>query len=579
MGSVHYTSPEQARGGYSDEKSDVYSLGITLFEMLTGRVPFNGDTTVAIAIKHIQEEMPSPREFVPEIPISVEKIVLKCTQKSPDRRYQSMGLLTDDLKRSLIHPEEDFVDLENYDRVGETKAISLAGNSTIRRNEQQKAKRTEEEVTREDRYVPEKRMKKSAPIIHERTTGPAGRGQQGASSNQQTSRPEMVNRRSNTNVASNPQNNTYQKNETAPQKKADNKFDKTMITISIALAVVIGVVILYLVGSVLGIFGGNSNKDTMVTMPDVIDAEYTEAVTILENMGLKVDIDFVESADVDANRIIDTNVEEGESVAVGTQVQITVSTGAAGVKVPSVVGISLAEATSTLKKEGFVVSTVEAYSAEVSKNNVISQEPKENTKATRGAEVVLTISAGEEEVFSSMPNVLNRTVDEARKMLVDAGYTVNSVTDTYSDEYAAGYICYQSFSEGTNVKQGTGVDLKRSLGPNPEGNNTSQSGAGVYQFTDEIKAPTSVDYVYGTEVTVTVKSATGEQLWKTTTYTFPLTVNVTGIATDYGTVLLEYLVTGEATTVTDPNTGEVTTVPGNSEVKTEERTVYFTLGE
>ena len=76
-----------------------------------------------------------------------------------------------------------------------------------------------------------------------------------------------------------------------------------------------------------------------------------------------------------------------------------------------------------------------------------------------------------------------------------------------------------------------------------------------------------------------MKSATGEQLWKTTTYTFPLGVNVTGIATDYGTVLLEYLVTGEATTVTDPNTGEVTTVPGNSEVKTEERTVYFTLGE
>ena len=93
MGSVHYTSPEQARGGYSDEKSDIYSMGITLFEMLTGRVPFNGETTVAIAIKHIQEEMPSPREYVPEIPVCVEQIVLKCTQKSPDRRYHSMAAL------------------------------------------------------------------------------------------------------------------------------------------------------------------------------------------------------------------------------------------------------------------------------------------------------------------------------------------------------------------------------------------------------------------------------------------------------------------------------------------------------
>ena len=89
MGSVHYTSPEQARGGYSDEKSDIYSLGITLFEMLTGRVPFNGETTVAIAIKHIQQPMPSPCEFVPEIPRSVEQIVLKCCEKSPDRRYRT----------------------------------------------------------------------------------------------------------------------------------------------------------------------------------------------------------------------------------------------------------------------------------------------------------------------------------------------------------------------------------------------------------------------------------------------------------------------------------------------------------
>ena len=109
MGSVHYTSPEQARGGYSDEKSDIYSMGITLFEMLTGRVPFNGDTTVAIAIKHIQEPMPSPRDYVPEIPVSVEQIVLKCTQKSPDRRYQSMSSLIEDLKKSLISPDEDFV--------------------------------------------------------------------------------------------------------------------------------------------------------------------------------------------------------------------------------------------------------------------------------------------------------------------------------------------------------------------------------------------------------------------------------------------------------------------------------------
>ena len=124
MGSVHYTSPEQARGGYSDEKSDIYSMGITLFEMLTGRVPFNGDTTVAIAIKHIQEPMPSPRDYVPEIPVSVEQIVLKCTQKSPDRRYQSMSSLIEDLKKSLISPDEDFVRTVDPETSAATRTIS-----------------------------------------------------------------------------------------------------------------------------------------------------------------------------------------------------------------------------------------------------------------------------------------------------------------------------------------------------------------------------------------------------------------------------------------------------------------------
>ena len=123
MGSVHYTSPEQARGGFSDEKSDIYSLGITLFEMLTGRVPFNGDTTVAIAIKQIQDPMPSPREFVPEVPVSVERIVLKCTQKSPDRRYQNMGDMIRDLKRSLITPDESFVEIDNGE-AGQTRIVT-----------------------------------------------------------------------------------------------------------------------------------------------------------------------------------------------------------------------------------------------------------------------------------------------------------------------------------------------------------------------------------------------------------------------------------------------------------------------
>src|SRR5574344_904559 len=124
MGSVHYISPGQARGGYSDARSDIYSLGITMFEMLTGRVPFDGETTVSIAIKHIQEPMPSPKDFVAEIPVSVEQIIFKCTQKNPDRRYSNMAELIQDLKRSLISPEEDFVKMIPMPGSEGTKAIS-----------------------------------------------------------------------------------------------------------------------------------------------------------------------------------------------------------------------------------------------------------------------------------------------------------------------------------------------------------------------------------------------------------------------------------------------------------------------
>ena len=133
MGSVHYTSPEQARGGYSDEKSDVYSLGVTLYEMLTGRVPFDGETTVAVALQHIQDPFPSPRELVPDLPRSVEQIVLKCCEKSPDRRYQNMEELTADLRRSLNEPDGDFVHRIGDENLSETRAVTAREREEIRR--------------------------------------------------------------------------------------------------------------------------------------------------------------------------------------------------------------------------------------------------------------------------------------------------------------------------------------------------------------------------------------------------------------------------------------------------------------
>ena len=145
MGSVHYSSPEQVRGGYSDYKSDIYSLGITIYEMVTGRVPFDGDTTVAIAIKHLQEEIEAPSKYTPNLPFALEQIILKCTQKSPDRRYKSMAELIEDLKRSLMDPNGNFVTLMPLSSHAQTVMVSQDELDRIRTGSAEAAARKEEQ--------------------------------------------------------------------------------------------------------------------------------------------------------------------------------------------------------------------------------------------------------------------------------------------------------------------------------------------------------------------------------------------------------------------------------------------------
>ncbi|MEZ3506327.1 MAG: Stk1 family PASTA domain-containing Ser/Thr kinase [Lachnospiraceae bacterium] len=541
MGSVHYTSPEQARGGYSDEKSDIYSLGITLFEMLTGRVPFNGETTVAIAIKHIQEEMPSPREYVPEIPISVEQIVCKCCQKSPDRRYQSMQELIVDLKQSLINPDEDFVKLVDPDEEASTRMITDRDMAQIKR-----------QSDRRDSMEEAMRLKKD-----------------------------------------NMRNYEYEEEDDEDEEEDwdedDEDYDPKMERITTILAVVaallVGCIIIFVVGRAIGVFPfgaqveeepAQEEETEQVEMIKVAGMQVDDAKRALLELGLTPEIRYEVSNAYEAGTVLRASVQgaatsnDQDKVMIdkGTVVILTVAESAEGVKVPGTTGKSKQEATSMLEKEGFVVSVTEGYDPSVQSGYVISQSPEAGMMAPQGSSVTIRVSQGTEENKVRVPNLVGMEEMDATVTLTELGLPVGNVT-TVSNEDAslAGKVCYQSYSVGSYVDKGTAIDLSISTGPE----------AATYKYTEGIAAPTEdTDYQNGMSVNVTVTTADGTQLLSTQTSSFPVSVNYTGIKSATGTITFTFRVEKEATTTTDPNTGETVTNPPVSEDRTVQREVSFT---
>jgi len=538
MGSVHYTSPEQARGGYSDEKSDIYSLGVTLFEMLTGRVPFNGETTVAIAIKHIQEEMPSPRDYVPEVPVSVEQIVAKCCQKSPDRRYQSMEELITDLKRSLMNPDEEFVKVISSEEEASTRAITDREIAQIKRQsgrrdsmEDAMHMRTEREVKRSVRrqYVEE---------------------------------PEEYD------------DYEYDNNSYNP------KMERLTTALAIVAAVIIGCIVLFLVGKAFGLFQFGSGKENEEITQENTDKELVEMISVigkdiddvkvqLLQVGLTPEIEYEESTQYAEGIVMNASVSAGTMVEEGTNIILTVSAGSEGIEVPDVVGLTEAEAVSGLEQKGFTVSKTEAFDQYIKAGNILSQSPEEGEKVPAGTTVTICISKGSENSKVQVPDLLGKDEMEAMSILVESGLQLGVVSNVNHDDAAlTGKVCYQSYSVGAYVDAGTIVDVSVSVGPV----------SATYSFTETIHAPTpdeDPDFRSGTTVTVTVMADDGTQLLSTQTNSFPIPAqNITGIPVNTGFVLFQYVNTTETTTVTNAD-GSVTTIEGTAKNKEVHRPITF----
>lgn len=409
MGSVHYTSPEQARGGYSDERSDIYSLGITIFEMLTGRVPFNGETTVAIAIKHIQSPMPSPREFVPEIPVSVEQIVLKCCEKSPDRRYQNMESLIADLKQSLIHPDDNFVKVIHPDEESATRISSPIEHSKVRQGMYESERR---EPVREDRYPEEDAYEDH---YSQRRRSASGRLDAPLRKNRDLRK-------------------SYEADDYADDFD-DDGYDpgreRRITAVSIAAAVAIGVIIIAVAAVKLGLFspsgltgestavstdglvkmpavaGKNADEaqKELITVPDVTGKPYAEAVSILEGQGFKVRREEAQSDTAAKNTVISQS-PTGTAQS-GATITITVSSRAqeaVSITVPDVRGKTKDQATAELIAAGFSAANITVNEVEVKDPNltgvVSDQSPAADTEADEEDKITLSIGKSTVKTYS-----------------------------------------------------------------------------------------------------------------------------------------------------------------------------------
>lgn len=412
MGSVHYSSPEQARNGFVDGKSDIYSLGIVMYEMVTGRVPFDGDTTVAVAIKHLQEEMVAPSAYAPELPISLEKIILKCTMKSPDRRYATIEDLLLDLKKALVSPNEDFVTIGSADDVEKTRVISPEEQEQIREGLAEGEEADEDELLEDEE--------------DEEEDGPV-----------------------------NP------------------KLDKAITIMGIAAAVIIIAIVIYIVGSFFGLFHfgtkkSDSDKDSktqaeQVEMIHVVGMTEDEAVAALKKAGISYEIVYESSDDAEEGEVIKQSADEGDKVSTTEKVKITVCK-EGDLEIPSVVGMNGDAAIQTLKDKGFKANRTFEYSSDVAEGQVISQTPTGVGK--KGDTVTIVVSAGIQSV--QVPSLTNKTQQEAANELASVGLQVGNVTTEYSDNYAAGRVIRQGITQGKTVDAGTSVDLVISDGKKPE---------------------------------------------------------------------------------------------------------------
>lgn len=486
MGSVHYSSPEQARNGFVDGKSDIYSLGIVMYEMVTGRVPFDGDTTVAVAIQHLQEEIVPPSAYAPNLPISMEKIILKCTQKNPDRRYESMTALLTDLRKALVSPNEDFVVMVPATNQDKTRIIG-----------EDDLKQIKEEA--DSLYL------KADQAVHARAE-------------------EMKRYDEDEDDAEDEDDDEL---EDEDDGDLNPKMEKAITIMGIVAAVVIVIIIIVIVANLFGGIKSKKQSDTETSRTETTQTKAEKNGLKLENKGE------VSSDDYDEGEIANQDPESGKEVEEGTTIGVVISNGKGSVEVPSVTGDSEDDAVSALEKEGFKPNKTYAYDDSVEEGKVISQTPSAGDKAKTGDTITIVISQGAEAVTVPDVKTTYKSEEQARDLLSDFNVTVKTA---YSDSYPEGIVMDQSIDPGKQVEKGSDITITVSMGPSPSQSVT----ATTYSFKATINLPGDTSNVSG--ATITLYDTSGNVLgqWNKA-ITDDFSISKTGLLAKEGYLVISWL--------------------------------------
>lgn len=542
MGSVHYISPEQARGGFSDERSDIYSLGITLYEMLTGHVPFEGENNVAIALMHIQSEMVSPREYYPDIPTSLEKIIRKCTQKKPERRYLTANALIADLYRVKENPNIDCI-------VVPKQTVPSSPTIEMTKQEMEMIKTGRQVDAAATQEVPPARPKTSEIQVNRPVMKPS----QFDDLFPDDDDPEDE-------VSENDIGDDYQ-NDDEPEhdEDLDPRLKKIITVASVAIAVVLAILALVVIGNIAGwfpggLFGGKATTEKttgsdVLAPTDALSTTEQETIPMVNVVGLYktaaeeqmkkngfTNYTFKEQTDatVEKGYVISQSVDDGTAITKDTAITIVISSGKEMTSVPNVVNYEDSQATTLLEEAGLKVTHGYAYDDNVEKDHVISSDPVAGTEVEEGSTVKIIISNGKEQKKVVVPNLEGMSEADAAAKLTELNL-VGAPTYEYSDTVKEGQVISQDPVVDTEVDEQSTVSYVVSKGQEKVTYSVAFSGSLTnteFDFDTFGKVNVSISYTIGRESYSVYSGSAGAG-------DFPLSIDgvqgLTGIETNSGT--------------------------------------------